>query len=329
MTVHRRPDLDAAKGWGMFLVVLGHATPPEWVGTLIYGFHMPLFFVISGLLWKGRVRPSGVLRSLMWTFWLGSFVTWPFWVVKVLAIKPDGVPLWGPLLATAYGGNLFGYLVHNSALWFLPALFGLFMVIWLVMRFTASCMTLSVCLFALGGAVLLLAPWIPMLRAMPLSLGQGLVGGLFFAVGLLVAGTSLDRAKAGSVRTLEVIFFLGFLAVFLVTGRFNGRVDLFTMQFGEPLLYLFNGLLGTALLLALCRQSLAQWAPIRMIGARSIHVLVFHQPLLWGLRFVFAKVYGESNCIGLAVATLLLFLLAFKLQDWRVDHAKQRSMQEV
>jgi len=317
MTAARRPDLDAAKGWGMLLVVLGHATPPAWAETLIYGFHMPLFFVISGLLWKGRVRPDGVLRGLMVPFWWGSLVTWFVWLAKVLWLKPDGVPLWGPLLATAYGGDLFGYLVHNGALWFLPALCALFMVIWLLMRATTSRAGLGAGMVVLGGAMLTAAPWVPALRTLPLSLGQGLVGGLFFIAGWLAAATPLDKTTAPIPRPLNVAAFAAGLIVLVLVERFNGRVDLFSFQFGHPLLYLFNGLLGTALVLALCRLPVLQWAPIRAIGARSLRVLVFHQPLLWLLRFSLGKLHLESNCVILTALALTLFLLVFKALDWR------------
>ena len=317
MTSARRPDLDAAKGWGMLLVVLGHATPPAWAETLIYGFHMPLFFVVSGLLWKGRVRPVGVLRSLMVPFWWGSAVTWLVWVAKVMFLKPDGVPLWGPLLATVYGGDLFGYLVHNGALWFLPALFALFMTIWLLMRVTSSRTGVAAGLVVFGGAMLLAAPEMPALRTLPLSLGQGLVGGLFFLAGWLGAVTPLDRATWPARRPMHVAAFVAGLAVLVVAERFNGRVDLFSMQFGEPALYLFNGLLGAALLLALCRLPLLQWSAIRAIGARSLRVLVFHQPLLWILRFVLVKAHVEPNCLLLTVLALVLFLALFKTLDWR------------
>lgn len=329
MTLQRRPDLDAAKGWGMLLVVLGHATPPDWAKTLIYGFHMPLFFAISGLLWKGRVQPAGVLRSLMLPFWWGSVVTWLVWVAKVLLLKPDGVPLWGPLLATAYGGDLFGYLVHNGALWFLPALFAMFMVVWLLKRVTASRVALAAALAALGTAALLAAPCVPALRTLPLSLGQGLVGGIFFAAGWLAAGTSLDRPGAPALRPLHLGAFAAGLAVLVVAERFNGRVDLFSMQFGQPVFYVFDGLLGTVLMLALCRVPFAQWAPMRALGARSLRVLVFHQPLLWILRFVLAKAHVQPNCAMLTAATLALFLLAFEALDRRARRAAQRAPLEI
>ena len=42
--------IDALRGIGIFLVVLGHTF---WKGhNVIYAFHMPLFFFISGILFK-------------------------------------------------------------------------------------------------------------------------------------------------------------------------------------------------------------------------------------------------------------------------------------
>ncbi|SMX44741.1 acyltransferase family protein [Maliponia aquimaris] len=69
--------LDAARGWGIFLVVFGHA----WLGTqaaglipadrlfavvekLIYNFHMPLFFVLAGVTFEASVRRKPLLDSL-------------------------------------------------------------------------------------------------------------------------------------------------------------------------------------------------------------------------------------------------------------------------
>lgn len=329
MTSRRRPDLDAAKGWGMFLVVLGHASPPEWAGVLIYSFHMPLFYVISGLLWKDSVRPASLLKRLMWPFWWGSLITWPFWLVKVMALKSDSVPLWAPLIATAYGADLFGYLVHNSALWFLPSLFGLHIVIWLLKQLTASRVVLSACLIVLGVAVLLLSHWVPILRTLPFSLGQGLVGGLFFITGYVLASEPTNFVKKVYVRPVNFIVFTVGFVVFLATQYINGRVDLFSMHFGEPLLYLFNGVLGATLVVILCRVPLAQWAPIRMIGERSLQVLVYQQPVLWILRYILIKMNLEPNSIVLTVATLLLFVLGFKWQDQRLESAKRHAPKEI
>ncbi len=45
--------IDTAKGLGIILVVLGHTWDiPNWLYCGIYGFHMPLFFFLSGLTFK-------------------------------------------------------------------------------------------------------------------------------------------------------------------------------------------------------------------------------------------------------------------------------------
>ena len=55
----RESWLDVVKGIGILLMVIGHANAPGVIRHWIYGFHMPLFFIITGYLydeqkWKSR-----------------------------------------------------------------------------------------------------------------------------------------------------------------------------------------------------------------------------------------------------------------------------------
>lgn len=88
--------IDTAKGLGIILVVLGHTWDiPHWLYCAIYGFHMPLFFLLSGLTcnFDGEIstrkyiiqqffrymRPYMVLCGVnlilqcMWLMYVGSF----------------------------------------------------------------------------------------------------------------------------------------------------------------------------------------------------------------------------------------------------------------
>ena len=62
--------LDAAKGLGILLVILGHiyAWNPninrKILVTWIYSFHMPLFFIVSGMLIKCKRSIGGTLVDL-------------------------------------------------------------------------------------------------------------------------------------------------------------------------------------------------------------------------------------------------------------------------
>lgn len=58
MTKERISSIDILKGIGIILVMLGHALPHDsFVRTLIYTFHMPLFFWCSGLVIMGLHHP--------------------------------------------------------------------------------------------------------------------------------------------------------------------------------------------------------------------------------------------------------------------------------
>lgn len=66
--------LTIAKGYGIILVVLGHAISGAWayennliwsnIYSLIALFHMPLFFIISGYLYQKTIRKDHFLIIL-------------------------------------------------------------------------------------------------------------------------------------------------------------------------------------------------------------------------------------------------------------------------
>lgn len=65
IVVKRIPQLDIAKGIGIILVVLGHALPTDsFVRLIIYSFHMPLFFFLSGLTLK-KVKPEDNMKDIV------------------------------------------------------------------------------------------------------------------------------------------------------------------------------------------------------------------------------------------------------------------------
>ena len=101
--------IDIAKGMAIFLMVCGHTSIPENLSNWIWSFHMPLFFIVSGMLFYPERYNSFVAfeqkrcRTLLLP-WL------VFTLVAVFFYPEDSI---NTLLS---GQNLF-------ALWFLPVLF--------------------------------------------------------------------------------------------------------------------------------------------------------------------------------------------------------------
>ena len=130
----RLPYLDYARLSVAYLVILGHLIPADdrVLRPYIYAFHMPLFFIISGMLHKNK-------ESIPWRKYLVSIV-WPFiiWNVLFFIIQPFFI-LWGIWnIEVVKGSNiiemylnqslyLMGSFLHsghyiNGPTWFLPVL---------------------------------------------------------------------------------------------------------------------------------------------------------------------------------------------------------------
>ena len=65
--------LDIAKGIGIFLVVYAHARAPY--SSYIYNFHMPFFFLISGILYKSGGNLKQYIFKKIKTLYI-PFVGW-------------------------------------------------------------------------------------------------------------------------------------------------------------------------------------------------------------------------------------------------------------
>lgn len=76
--VKRIEFVDIAKALAIFLVVFGHMIPPGTPEkTMVYSFHMPLFFLLSGFFMK---KGNGIkFRTLLYKKWHALMVPFLIW----------------------------------------------------------------------------------------------------------------------------------------------------------------------------------------------------------------------------------------------------------
>ena len=85
--------IDAAKGIGLLCVILGHLGVP-YLSTLVYTFHMPLFFFLSGIVFSGsKYSPAEFLKRKLKSlvlpyFTLGGVIFAFFSLVYALQHQP-------------------------------------------------------------------------------------------------------------------------------------------------------------------------------------------------------------------------------------------------
>lgn len=109
---NRKCWLDIAKGIAIFLMVIGHTSIPSVVSNFVYAFHMPLFFIASGLASDyDRHTWGGYVKHKSYTIML-PFLSYS--VIVILLQYSIGILDLANLLTTGWGGY---------ALWFVPILY--------------------------------------------------------------------------------------------------------------------------------------------------------------------------------------------------------------
>lgn len=337
--------LDMAKGIGIILVVLGHSNYlPDNVLTVIASFHMPLFFILSGMLichTGEEQRPFRQiilrrLKSIMLPYGVFSVVYLLIYGGYFCCVSGSVTPEYIRELAVQ-AVSLNGM----SVLWFLTALFFSLLLFFAVRKHFNRRVSVVV-LLAVALLSCLSGPWIVSILPTE-SLWQQLLSGFLYTLlrgaagaGFLILGyaamTGFEKADAkaaaetssqGLSKKLFSELSAGVLCLGLTIGLslYNGRVDLRYLQFHFLPVYILCACLGTLSVLFICRCLPAQkW--LSYLGTNSIIIMVTHidcQYMLLSVRlgdFLSALSPQQSRIlffVGAALGMTILELITIYL----------------
>ena len=185
-TKPRIRSIDIAKAIAMFAIISGHFGIVS-INNVVYGFHVPLFFIVSGYFFSTKHAFSSSivqkLRQLMIPYMIVGLVYIPVLTAVLLLQHSDKQTIVANIskipLALLYGA---GVPVHSPAvlpqiglLWFLPALCFAFLLVRIALE-ARHTVLLIVLYFMIG--------WISMLFFhAPLSIQPALMGTFFIYIG--------------------------------------------------------------------------------------------------------------------------------------------------
>jgi polysaccharide biosynthesis protein PslL len=294
MTTSRNNIIDIAKGIGILLVVLGHnwivLDKPGALFRIIFSFHVPLFFFLSGIFLKESEPLDRFIRSKIDT------LLKPYLVV--LAILGIGTLLFHRDTAFAY---FFGVIYASyptiiwGQMWFLPHLFVCLLLSWSILQMTKNFKHRSVWI---GGIAVFLAIvgiacintfwqidihnwshvdlWFGKLKHLP---------GLPFSLDLIGISSAyvlfgfLARQKVQSMSFNLPTFSIALLAFAILHYYFNPTTDLASRIYGYPPISSLLAILGIYIVIAISalldRQILLRKL-LAYIGSSSLFILIFH-----------------------------------------------------
>lgn len=232
--MERRKDLDFAKGVGIVLMVLGHSFSGgngEAIRTWFYSFHMPLFFIIPGILARSQhALPS--FSSFLKKRVRGLLIPYYIWgIVAALFLTVMGRRTVSWLLGALKSVLTFQGL---SAMWFLPCLFFAEIVF-------RACLYVGKRNVLLGHStavvVALLGFIVPTSNIYVSIVLRSLTGASFIYLGWWLADRLNRQWK------FHVWIILCILHVF--SAAVNGRIDVLARDYGNFVLFYLNALLGS------------------------------------------------------------------------------------
>lgn len=141
---YRIPWIDFAKGTAIYLVVLGHVIQyifPEnaLLFKIIYSFHMPLFFVLSGFTFTNNTEQSysvfvkNKIKSLGKPYLFFLLISIIEFSIKAI-IRQELIWKWDTILNTILLTNESIF----SHLWFFPTLFTAECILFFILKYTSN-----------------------------------------------------------------------------------------------------------------------------------------------------------------------------------------------
>lgn len=320
--------LDMAKGVGIVLMVTGHLigsvqtidykTYFEPLYQWIASFHMPLFFIISGiLLWiteeEKRSMRQIVLRK-------ARTLLLPYATFSIIYIVMNIYTcIFHPeLLEFSDLGKFFIYSLTFrgvSVLWFLPTLFfSEVMLLWCKKRLTERQLTLLCCVTGL--AVLLISPafrwedWestygLMAFGALLQTACRSLLACSFLLVGYQSARffQKSEKKTVGGFAAGAVLAVLGGVLCFQ-----NGTVDLNYMVFHNILLYMLCACASSLGIILLCKN-FYQSRLLRFYGVNSLVIMATHMEFKVMMHSIMFA-YWLNQYVSRAKEYVLFFTMA-------------------
>ncbi|MDQ0200254.1 acyltransferase family protein [Neobacillus ginsengisoli] len=286
--MHKRIDwLDVGKGLGILLVMIGHTNIPAQIKTYIYTFHMPLFFFLSGYLFKLnkfpnlRVFLSKRTKSLIFPYLCFSFVAYIWFVLLYNFGQVDYqhnllMPLLGSFIATRKSF----WTVQSGPLWFVNCILCTEMLFYFISKIGRTKKVIGISLIFISALGCVYNKMVG--KPLPWSIDVAMISVGFYGLGFLY-----KEYREKLERFINFKAFLLLLIINIVTGYLNfvhsgERVDFYNSSLGNIFLFYISALSGIGAFVILIKR-MKKYKSLQFIGENSFIYLALHQKIVFVL----------------------------------------------
>lgn len=234
-------ELDILKGIAILLMVFDHIDFGLLCHIYIQSFHMPLFFIVSGYLWKSRDVKDEITKKFRTLIIPYVFFGSLFLLIKLIAFRNFDSFL-RSLTAVFIFPTDMDRMPFNPGLWFLPCLF-LTSVIYNCLHSVTKGKTIRLFAFVF---ILATVGWVVTSCCsfkIPFAIAPTLIALVFFFIGDRLKYVKA-KIKTEKLFNLSVLYLVLFALIDIILVSLNGSVDLRSCRFQNIGLFFVNSLLG-------------------------------------------------------------------------------------
>lgn len=293
--------LDVAKGILMLLVIFGHVFDKsnDYIGNFIYTFHVPAFFIISGIILNySSTLKKNIISSVIS---IGQALLIPWFFSEVIGIIEQLFNMIGnhwnlliylrELLVRIPG--IFLFEEYSGSVWFLPCLF-FAECFFIILRRIVKSKYISLIIIVLAAII----SYVCLKGRLEKVFCRIFVAMMWLAVGYYFH--SFFEKK----KTLYV--FISFIIV-LTCSLLNGHVNMHGISFGNPILYLFGGLAGSYFIIYIA--TILKSKALVFLGQNTIAVLMTQRRYLTYISRFYD--FTESGFIIKLLVAVFVSILEF------------------
>jgi len=316
--------IDTLKALAIFMVVIGHTIGlPAPVERLIFSFHMPIFFWISGLLAKESIKEvpftsyvKNKARSRLIPYLFFSIFSYILWFFLFRHFGTQAQLNISPLRTFTgifYGNGINHWIDHNTVLWFFLCLFVTEMLFFFLIKIPSKTgLMVALTLFSIGGYV---DTWInrPDGFRLPWNIDIAFSMVVFYGIGYLCQ--PLLRSDIWKNRSFKWGLVTLCLPLYTVCSLANIKVAVVAGIYGNYIFFYTAALSGILFWVVVAMQ-IPDSRLVSKIGNNtliifSLHLLVFPfltAILVYGFKIP-SSIKEDSILLSIAYAVISILVL--------------------
>lgn len=286
--------IDFAKALGMLTIMWGHIAAGMSV-TFVYAFHIPLFFFLSGMVFRPeKYNDFGSfvkrkVQTLIVPYVIYSIITWAIWAVFSYITHTPVESYFAPLFETIIARGSEGYLVHNVPLWFVSCLFVVELSYYWISKLKDSFAIIIATVLAVLGYLLVNKVEFFDFTTLPWSIEVAMMAMIFYCLGHQAVkhiGYSKVQDIVGNNKLVSFFLMLVAFVIVFYGAKANGQPSMGHASIHNPLLFYpiaVAGILGMIIVSCLFSLSKANERGnlngLKFFGRNSFIAMAIHNPI--------------------------------------------------